>query len=62
MQMYLLHHKIQKVLEVQDNHEGIDYYPPYHVWPSSTTALLDKPLKDSSLGHVFAHKRFDLEI
>jgi hypothetical protein len=41
---------------------GIDYYPPYHVWPSSTTALLDKPLKDSSLGHVFAHKRFDLEI
>ncbi len=49
MQMYLLHHKIQRVLEVQDNHEGIDYYPPYHVWPSSTTALLDKPSRTALL-------------
>ncbi|CAM6041550.1 unnamed protein product [Sphagnum compactum] len=47
--MYLLHHKIQRVLEVQDNHEAIDYYPPYHVWPSSTTALLDKPSRTALL-------------
>lgn len=49
MQMYLLHHKIQRVLELQDNHEGIDYYPSYHVWPSSTTEMLDKPSRTALL-------------